>query len=62
MSNIEGGIPNGVHPSESIEKVTTIPNPEIDQSAASEQWQEQHMTNGTVCTNSSISYQAIHMN
>ncbi|KAJ4002857.1 diacylglycerol O-acyltransferase 1 [Fusarium irregulare] len=49
MSNIEGGIPtsNGVHPSESIEKVTTIPNPENDQSAASEQWQEQHMTNGT---------------
>jgi 2-acylglycerol O-acyltransferase 2 len=50
MSNplVDGGIPtlNGVYPSESNEKVTTIPNPENDQPAASEQSQSQDMVNG----------------
>jgi hypothetical protein len=52
MSNplVDGGIPtlNGVHPSESNEKVTTIPNPENDQAAASEQSQLQDLVNGDV--------------
>jgi len=50
MSNslVDGGIPttNGVHPSESNEKVTTIPNPENDQPAVSEQSQLQDMISG----------------
>ncbi|EKJ68273.1 hypothetical protein NXS19_001675 [Fusarium pseudograminearum] len=50
MSNplADGGIPtlNGVYPSESNKKVTTIPNPENDQPAASDQPQLQDMING----------------
>ncbi|KAL6920187.1 hypothetical protein ACHAPO_000953 [Fusarium lateritium] len=50
MSNplVDDGIPtlNGVHPSESNEKVTTIPNPENDQPATSEQSQLQDVVNG----------------
>ncbi|KAF4965906.1 hypothetical protein FSARC_6342 [Fusarium sarcochroum] len=50
MSNplVDDGVPveNGVHPSESIEKVTTIPNPEDQQQAEPEQPQNEDTTNG----------------
>ncbi|KAH7257449.1 diacylglycerol acyltransferase-domain-containing protein [Fusarium tricinctum] len=39
-------VPNGIHPSESNEKVTTVPNPENDQPAQPEQLQNQDAMNG----------------
>jgi hypothetical protein len=50
----------GIHPSESNEKVTTVPNPENDQPAQPEQLQNQDATNGAVRAKNLTSHQSIH--